>query len=104
MDVTLLFFKGCTNWREAHTRLQQALHEVGAPEITVTLRRVDSPAEAEEVSFRGSPTVLINGEDPFADPSAPVGLSCRVYRTANGVVGLPSVATLAAALAAARQR
>jgi hypothetical protein len=31
--------------------------------------------------FRGSPAVLITGREPFLDGDAPVGLSCRVYRT-----------------------
>ena len=102
VDVTLLFFDSCPNWRKADARIRQALREIGAPPGAVTLRRVETPEEAEQLSFRGSPTVLINGDDPFADPSAPVGVSCRVYRTADGLVGVPPVAALVAALHAAR--
>ena len=29
--------------------------------------------------FDGSPTILIDGNDPFPGPSGPVGLSCRSY-------------------------
>jgi hypothetical protein len=68
----------------------------------VTLRRVRTPEEAEQLSFRGSPTVLVNGEDPFADPSAPVGLTCRMYPTAGGLGGVPPVAALTVALRATR--
>ena len=102
VDVTLLFFDGCPNWQEADARIRQALREIGAPQGAVTLRRVETPEEAEQLSFRGSPTVLIDGDDPFADPSAPVGLSCRVYRIAAGLVGVPPLAALTAALRAAR--
>ena len=84
VHVTLLFFDGCPNWQQAEARIRQALREVGGPEDAVTLRRVETPEEAQQLSFRGSPTVLVNGEDPFADPSAPVGLTCRVYLTPPG--------------------
>ena len=53
-----------------------------------------TPEEAEAVRFRGSPTILVNGQDPFADPDAPVGLSCRVYRTDAGLAGAPTVEQL----------
>ena len=39
----------------------------------VTLQAVPTAEEAEAVGFRGSPTVLVDGVDPFADPAAPVG-------------------------------
>jgi hypothetical protein len=61
----------------------------------------DVPAGCEgDRGNRGSPTVLIDGEDPFADPDAPVGLACRVYPTADELAGAPSVAQLTAALRA----
>ncbi len=39
-------------------------------------------------------TVLVDGVDPFADASAPVGLSCRVFRTPDGLRGAPTVEQL----------
>ena len=53
-----------------------------------------SPQDAERLRFRGSPTVLINGSDPFARESDPVGLSCRVFRTPGGLKGAPTVEML----------
>lgn len=93
MDVRLLYFDGCPNWQEADQRLQQALQQAG---LTTTVERVSvsSPKDAERLAFRGSPTVLVNGLDPFADASAPVGLSCRVYRTPEGLRGSPTVEQL----------
>jgi hypothetical protein len=64
----------------------------------LTLRRVQTPEQAELLSFRGSPTVLVNGEDPFAEPAAPV----RLYRTADGLTGAPSVDELTAVLQGSR--
>lgn len=58
------------------------------------LERVESEVEADRLSFRGSPTILIDGRDPFAVEDAPVGFSCRVYLTDVGYEGSPSVAQL----------
>ena len=63
-------------------------------DATVTAAR----AEAERLGFRGSPTILLDGRDPFAATGDPVGLSCRVYRNEEGLEGAPSLARLRAAL------
>lgn len=59
-------------------------------------RLISTPEEAEAAGFRGSPTVLVNGQDPFADSDAPAGLSCRVFRTEAGLAGAPTVEQLLA--------
>lgn len=69
--------------------------EVG---FNVAYRKVDSPEAAEELSFRGSPTVLVNGRDPFAQGDEPVGLSCRIYQTPDGPAGSPTLDQLRAVL------
>ena len=53
----------------------------------VVLVEVTTPEDAERLRFRGSPTVLVNGADPLANDSDPVGLSSRVFRTATGCGG-----------------
>ena len=42
--------------------------------------------------------MLVDGRDPFADPDAPVGLACRLYRTEEGLAGSPTVEQLLAVL------
>lgn len=101
MTVTLLYFPGCPNWQTADANLRAALEEAGA-DVAVHRRVVDTVEEAERQAFLGSPTILIDGRDPFAEPGAVPGLSCRVYRTDAGVAGAPTVAQLRAALADAR--
>lgn len=91
MDVTLLYFDGCPNWKDTEEKVRQALEHLALPEGSLTLRRVHTTEEAERLSFHGSPTVLINGIDPFAEPDAPVGLMCRVYRTDGGMAGSPTL-------------
>lgn len=65
----------------------------------VRLVNVDSQERAEALSFRGSPTVLINDVDPFLDGEAPVGLSCRLYPTDDGYRGTPPEPELRALIA-----
>lgn len=103
VEVRLLYFDGCPHWRLADARLVAALRELGltgAPERVF----VETVEAAEALRFRGSPSVLIDDADPFAEPGAPVGLSCRLYRTPDGVQGAPSVAQLVQALTGARER
>ncbi len=97
MEITLQYFDGCPNWRLAEDRLRIALGDAEA-EQAITRQRIDTPEEAEAGQFRGSPTILVDGRDPFAEAGAPVGLSCRIYRTEAGSEGAPSVRQLAAVL------
>jgi len=90
VQVELLWFAGCPNWRETEGRLRQAVARAGA-DAEVTLVEVTTPEDAERLRFRGSPTVLVDGRDPFAQESGPVGLSCRVFRTPDGLRGAPTV-------------
>jgi len=95
MTVELWYFDGCPNWRIA----QQRLHALGQGRgFEVELHRVESAEDAERVGFRGSPTILIDGSDPFGDASLSVGLSCRVYQTPDGPAGAPSLDQLRDAL------
>lgn len=51
--------------------------------------------EAERAGMTGSPTLLLDGTDPFARPGQQPGISCRLYRDADGRLGpAPSVAQL----------
>lgn len=94
--VTLLYFDGCPNWQVVDERLRELRSEVG---FSLEHRRVETPEEAERVGFRGSPTVLIDGVDPFAAGDEPFGLACRVYATPDGPQGSPTVEQLRTALA-----
>jgi hypothetical protein len=70
--------------------------------VSVEHRVVSAPEEAERYGMHGSPTILIDGRDPFAEPGAEASLSCRLYRNADGrTQGVPSAGQLRAALAAA---
>jgi hypothetical protein len=98
VSVVLLFSPDCPNWRLADERLREALALTGRDDVRVQHRLVATPEEAEAAGFRGSPTVLIDGQDPFSQPDAPAGLSCRVFRTEAGLTGAPTVEQLLAVL------
>jgi hypothetical protein len=99
--VKVLYFQDCPNWQLATERLEDALMASKlSGQVEVTYQTVETPEEAERVAFRGSPTILIDGRDPWADDVGSSGLSCRVYRTEAGTEGSPSVAQLTRALAA----
>ncbi len=101
MSVQLLYFNGCPSWRAAADNLTEALRRLGRTD-SVDCHAIETPEEAEAMGFRGSPTVLIDGRDPFATPGAPAavssGLACRVYRTPDGLAGAPTIAQFMAAL------
>lgn len=97
MDITLFYFNGCPNWKVADERLAALAAE--RPDITVTHHLVESAEEADRWGFHGSPSILIDGVDAFADADAGIGLSCRVYQTPEGPAGAPTVEQLRAAIA-----
>lgn len=97
MDITLLYFDDCPNWRVADERLAAIAAE--RADLIVTRHLVDTLEEAERVGFHGSPSILVDGVDLFAEPDAGVGLSCRVYRTPEGLAGAPTMEQLRVALA-----
>ncbi|MEO6821492.1 MAG: thioredoxin family protein [Candidatus Nanopelagicales bacterium] len=97
MNVSLLYFDGCPNWVEADRHLREALALAGRGGTEVRHRRIRTAVEAEAVQFRGSPTILIDGRDPFGATGG-VGLTCRLYATPDGLQGFPTVAQLVAVL------
>lgn len=94
--IILRYFDGCPNWQIAKARLDEALERLEAKR-SVYLELVHTPEEAESLDFRGSPTILIDGRDPFVATGS-AGLSCRIYRTPSGLEGAPSVDQLVAVL------
>ena len=101
VHVTLRYFDGCPSWRTADERVREALERTGRTDVELRYERVETQADAERLAFVGSPTILVDGVDPFAVADAPSGLACRVYPTPEGLRGCPTVDQLVAVLAAA---
>lgn len=101
MEIEILVVSDCPNQRVAEERLRQALDSKGMGEVNVTIRIITDQADAEQSGFTGSPTIRINGHDPFADSSAAPSMSCRIYRNPDGPAGAPDISELRQALRAA---
>lgn len=96
MDITLQYFDGCPNWMIADERLQLLATE--RSDLVMRYQVIDTLEAAERAGFPGSPTILVDGVDPFGDASAPAALACRMYLTADGPAGAPSLAQLRKAI------
>jgi hypothetical protein len=99
MQITVLHTEDCPNLAPLRERLDALL--AGRKDVAVATHVVNSDAEAEQLGFHGSPTILIDGHDPFPLPAGAASLSCRLYDTGHGLRGFPTSAQLAAVLQAA---
>jgi hypothetical protein len=91
VNVELLYFEGCPNWRTAEERLTALQPGLG---FNLTRQLVSTPEDAERLGFRGSPTILVDGIDPFASGLEPIAFACRIYETPAGPAGSPTVEQL----------
>jgi len=99
VDVELLVVADCPNEALASVLLRAALDDVGLPGARFRTTVVATQEEAERRGFTGSPTILVDGRDPFAAPGAVPALACRVYRTrTGGPAGIPPLGELRQAL------
>lgn len=101
LGIEVLVVTDCANRQAAIDRLRTALGTLGDPRANITERTIDDPADADAAGMHGSPTIRINGHDPFAGPDATPSVSCRLYPSTTGLDGAPPVAELVAALSAA---
>lgn len=97
MDYELRIIQDCPNSGPALDLFRQALAAEGKDIGRVTVREITSEEEAEGVRFHGSPSFIADGRDLFPVETAPA-LSCRVYRSEDGMPGLPSAELLRTAV------
>ena len=107
--VELLWFGDCPNHPVARTLLVEILAAL-APGTTIDDIDATDPTVARRHRFPGSPTIRIDGRDvdpSYQDPGDYTP-RCRLYRTADGLRGVPErtwiEAALRASLASPRQR
>ncbi|MFJ5117394.1 alkylmercury lyase [Kitasatospora sp. NPDC088548] len=93
MRVEMLLVPDCPNGPVLKERLALAL--AGRSDVEVAEHVVEDQAEAERRGMHGSPTLLVDGRDPFAAPGTAASVSCRLHRGADGRIGgAPSVEEL----------
>ena len=96
MEIILQYFNGCPNWEVLDQRLAEVVND--RSDVRVIRQLVETPEDAVRLGFHGSPTVLVDGIDPFADERTHVGLACRMFRTPAGIAGSPTVVQLREAI------
>ena len=104
VDVELLVVPDCPNESVARSVLRLALDRVGLAAQPVRVSVIASQQEAEEREFVGSPTIFVDGVDPFRVAGQSAAFACRVYATPAGLLGVPPLGDVVCALTAARDR
>jgi hypothetical protein len=102
VDVELLVVPDCPNESVALSVLRLAFDRVGLAALSVRTTVIASQEQAQERGFVGSPTILINGVDPFGVAGQSPAYACRVYVTPAGLSGVPPLDKVISALTAAR--
>ena len=93
MTMEILQLPGCPGADLLAARLAELGH------AGVARRVVTSQADAERLGLTGSPTLLVDGADPFARPGQSPSVSCRLYLDEYGRQSpAPSPGQLRAAL------
>lgn len=90
MIVELLYFDGCPNYEAFAPHLRELVERAGV-DARIELQRVESEEDAGRARFLGSPTVRVDGRDvePGAEERDEYALQCRLYRTPEGMSGVP---------------
>ena len=101
--IELLWWRGCPSWERALAMLRAEAEAAGIDPAEIVVTEVADDDQARARGFPGSPTILIDGADVQDPGHNPIGLSCRVYKRADGGVSpLPERALIERALEGAR--
>jgi hypothetical protein len=88
--IRLLHVPGCPG---AELLLRRIADLPGFVDLQVDQEVVTDEAAAAATGMTGSPTLLIDGADPFPIPNAVPSLSCRLYRDEHDRLGVAPSAT-----------
>lgn len=98
--IELLVIPDCPYTTLAEALIAMTLSELGLSHRPVLTTLITTTAEAIRRRFTGSPSIVINGVDPWAHPNGQSGLTCRVH---PAPAELPTPRSLAQALISAVQ-
>lgn len=97
MRLEILRVPDCPNAAVLDIRLAELI--AGRPDIQLRSQVVTVEEEAARLGMTGSPTLLIDGADPFARPGQQPSISCRLYPDDHGQPGpAPTLGQLREAL------
>jgi len=97
--VEFLWFDGCPGHEPTRALLDEVIAAV-APGTVVESINASDPAVAEAHRFPGSPTIRVNGRDidPAFNDTGDYTPRCRLFRTPDGLRGVPPREWIEAAL------
>jgi hypothetical protein len=103
MHLTILAVPDCPNAPVLEDRLAAVVRD--RESVSMTREVISDAGQAARRGMHGSPTLLIDEADPFAEPGKPgepgrqTSLSCRLYRDEHGrPSGAPSAEQLRRAI------
>jgi hypothetical protein len=97
LDLVVVTVPDCPNVTLLQQRLAQVLE--GRDDVSVSRLVIADEEEAVRRGMHGSPTILVDGIDPFAEPGQLASMSCRLYRHGDGHLdGAPAVSQLRQAI------
>ncbi len=89
--IDIVYIAGCTSWEKTAFLVDQVLGDLGLDgEFYYWL--CESDDQAWDWDFVGSPTVLVDGKDPFRNPDDEPGVRLRSYFSADkgGIIPYPT--------------
>jgi hypothetical protein len=92
-EVAVVVLEDCPHAEGARHHLMEALKKVGLDHLEPRLVVVTDAEEGRRAGLHGSPTFLVNGHDPFP-VEEDTAWACRLYRTPDGMRGVPTVSQL----------
>ncbi len=92
-EIALLYFDGCPSWQPALENLKQAIKTEGI-QTDISLIKISDNEQAQRQRFLGSPSIHVNGIDLWPEERSNYTLSCRVYKTPDGMKGVPTIEML----------
>lgn len=100
MKLEVLHVSDCPNTAVLTGRLDTLV--AGRGDVALERRMIRDEADALARGMTGSPTLLVDGMDPFASAGLSPSMSCRLYVDEAGAVsGAPSLTQLCIALTSA---
>lgn len=104
MRIEVLTFTSCPNAQAVRELVERIVAE-SRVDAEVEYTVVHDAEAATQRRFLGSPTVRVDGRDiePGAAERTEYVLACRIYRTREGLAGVPEEGWLRDALAASRR-
>lgn len=85
IPIEFLYSEDCPSHERALALLEDVIREEGVG-ARIHVEKIETEEDAELARFPGSPTIRVNGFDIDDNPSLPVGLACRAYRSAEGKI------------------